>query len=66
MKEFIVIFFLILTAELLAQDGSAKRYSGHFENTPLKEILNNVEQQSFITNSGKRTAEECQLIAPWT
>jgi len=45
MKKLVLIFFLILTAELLAQNGSEKRYSGHFEKTPLEEVLNDLEQQ---------------------
>ncbi|MEE9213525.1 MAG: DUF4974 domain-containing protein, partial [Thermodesulfobacteriota bacterium] len=53
MKKLTAIFFVLslLTAELPAQNASAKLYSGRFDNEPFEEVLNNLEERLNITFS---------------
>ncbi len=53
MKKLTAFFFVLslLIAELLAQNASAKLYSGRFDNQPFEAVLNNLEQLLNITFS---------------
>jgi len=51
MKKFILIFFLLLSANLSAQNDSQTIYSGQFKNVPLEEVLNDLENKFNTTFS---------------